>query len=105
MADAQGYTLAGIVSGLLLGFGPKAWDRWIGSKKDEVEGSTLLAEGAGAVTSAAVALLQSHAAESERARAAEAQCRMDLAAANARIDANGREIDELRALVESLSRQ
>ena len=89
-------TIAGLLGGLAVGLGPKAFDKWANRRRDEQDGAEVLAGGAGAVTATALALLERHDADAATARAAEAQCRADLAAANARIDA-------LEALVATLT--
>ena len=108
MADAA-TTVAGIGSGLALVLAPKVWERLTGRRKDAADGATVLSTGASAVTSAALALLEQHEEDAQAARAAEAKCRVDLAAANQRIDhgdaerhALRREIDELRSTCQVL---
>lgn len=86
-SGAQGATIAGIAGALIAGLGPRMWEKWANRHRDEADGAEVLAGGAGAVTAAALALLERHDADAATARAAEAQCRRDLAAANARIDA------------------
>lgn len=95
MGDGQSYTLLGALLAAALGFGPRLWDRWAGRKKEAADGAEVLAGGAGAVTAAAVALLARHDEDAARARAAEAQCRRDLATANERIDAGEAELAQL----------
>lgn len=73
-------TLIGAAVAALVTLVPRAFDRLTGRKGDDADAAEALSTGAGAVTSAAMAMV-------DRLQESEAHCRLDLAAANARIDA------------------
>lgn len=88
MSRGTDATIVGAVVATVVGIAPRAFDRLTGRRHDDADTAALVSTGAGAVTSAALALLEQVQEERDT-------CRADLAAVNARCDALERRIADL----------
>ena len=95
MSKGTDATIVGAVVGAIVGVAPRVYDRITGRKHEDADSAALVGAGAGSVTAAAMALLDQ--VQEERTT-----CRLELAAANERIDAGLAELEKLRRQVETL---
>lgn len=86
MTSGANSTLLGAGVGSIIALAPRVFDRITGRKKDAADGAEVLSTGAGAVTTAALALLEQHREDADRAREAEERCLRRLEAVNARCE-------------------
>ena len=95
MSKGTDATLVGAVIGTIVGVAPRVYDRITGKRHEDADSAALVGAGAGSVTAAAMALL-------DQVREERNTCRLELAAANERIDAGLAELEKLRRQVETL---
>ena len=95
MSKGTDATLVGAVIGTIVGVAPRVYDRITGKRHEDAASAALVGAGAGSVTAAAMALL-------DQVREERNTCRLELAAANERIDAGLAELEKLRRQVETL---
>ena len=102
MSKGTDATVVGAIIGTIVGVAPRVYDRITGKRHEDADTAALVGAGAGSVTAAAMALLDQ--VQEERNT-----CRVELAAANGRIDAGVAELEvvrrecaDLRAQVETL---
>ena len=98
MSKGTDATIVGAVVGAIVGVVPRIYDRLAGHRHEEADTAALVGAGAGSVTSAAMALV-------DEIRAERNTCRLELAVANARIDAGADERSELRIALADLRRE
>ena len=89
MSKGTDATIVGAVVGAIVGVAPRVYDRITGRKHEDADSAALVGAGAGSVTAAAMALL-------DQVQEEHTTCRLELAAANERIDAGETERTELR---------
>lgn len=87
-ANATAGTVAGAAFVAVIALAPKVYDRITGKNHDDADTAAILSSGAGSVTCAALALLETMSDDRDA-------CRAELAEANARIDDLGKRIDAL----------
>ena len=95
MSKGTDATIVGAIVGAIVGVAPRVYDRITGKRHEDADSAALVGAGAGSVTAAAMALLDQ--VQEERNT-----CRLELAAANERIDAGLAELEKLRRRVETL---
>lgn len=95
MSKGTDATVVGAVIGTVVGVAPRVYDRITGKHHEDADSAALVGAGAGSVTAAAMSLLDQ--VQEERNT-----CRLELAAANERIDAGLAELEKLRRQVETL---
>ncbi len=98
MSKGTDATIVGAVIGTIVGVVPRVYDRLAGHRHEEADTAALIGAGAGSVTSAAMALV-------DEIRAERNTCRLELAAANERIDDAENERTDLRIELADLRRQ
>lgn len=91
-------TALGLGFGVVLASAPRLVDRVLGRNRERTDEAGVLAGGASAVTTAALALITASEAEHERTRQREARCQEQLDALDARYTALADEVAKLRAL-------
>ncbi len=95
MSKGTDATVIGAIIGAVVGVAPRVYDKVTGKRHEDADTASLVSAGAGSVTAAALALLDQ--VQEERN-----SCQLQLAAANARIDAGLAELAVLRRQVETL---
>jgi len=82
-------TVVGAIVGAIVGVAPRVYDRITGKRHEDADTAALVGAGAGSVTAAAMALL-------DQVQEDRNACRVELAAANDRIDAGLAELQQVR---------
>lgn len=95
MSKGTDATVVGAIVGAIVGVAPRVYDRITGKRHEDADSAALVGAGAGSVTAAAMALLDQ--VQEERNT-----CRLELAAANERINAGLAELEKLRRQIADL---
>lgn len=97
---AEGTTNATLIGAVVAGvtvLAPVVWNTLTGRKRGEADSAEVVAQGAGSVTAAALALLTASNEEHERTRVREARCQAQLDELGVRCSALEAEVQALRS--------